>query len=90
MNRDFYKLVVFVHEWARLEAKLGRRIGIEAYVAENGVDSRRTAYSRLELFRRMFRDELGPKCTPDDLIVWPHGVPEVIELDALGWSAVPA
>jgi hypothetical protein len=89
MSLDFARVVMFVHEWARLEAQRGERIGIETFVAES-VDSRRTCYARLERFRDVFGAELGERCTPGDLIVWPHGVPERVGVAELGWRAVPA
>ncbi len=88
-TRDTFKVIGFVHEWARLEAELGEQVGIEAFVAHS-VDSRRTCYLRLEQFRAIFADELGDRATPNDLIVWPHGAPERVDVDELGWLPVPA
>ena len=88
VTRDLPKVVMFVHEWARLEVKLGRRVTIEEFIAASS-DSRRTCYSRLELFRSVF-PELGAKSTPGELIVWPEGIPQRVNVGDLAWRAVPA
>ncbi len=67
---DSMRLVLYVHEWALLEAKLGRRITVNEY-AELGPDSTATAYRRLYAFRRVFPEFT----TPADLVVWPEGLP---------------
>ncbi len=88
-NGRAMQIVVFVHEWARLEAKLGHRIGIEAFV-EDSTASRRTCYLRLEQFREAFGDELGERCTPVDLIRWPDGIPSTEALEVGSWLPVAA
>jgi hypothetical protein len=70
LGMDSMRLVLFVHEWAILEAKLGRRITVNEYAVE-GPDSTATAYRRLDLFRRTFSEY----STPSDLVMWPQGLP---------------
>jgi hypothetical protein len=85
MTRRTWRLVLFVHEWARCEAESGERVGIERFAGWS-VDSRRTAYSRLVEFRAAF-PELGPTGTPSDLIVWPAPAPAPELLDRVEWAA---
>jgi hypothetical protein len=85
---DATRIVMFVHEWAMVEAKLGHRIGIEEY-ASAGPDGRMTAYRRLKLFRTAFADEFGDECTPASLIVWPEGLPLPAKTEP-NWRLAPA
>ncbi len=86
LSVDSMRLVIFVHEWARLEAQLGREITSVEEFADHSVDSRRTVYRRVERFRR----EFGAKATPRDLIDWPDGVPSLELADVGGWLGVTA
>lgn len=90
-SRRSWRLIVFIHEWALIEAAAGERIGIERYAAES-VDSTRTAYNRLREFRETFYGSANAKQTPADMIVWPDGLParEAIESDRVAWELVPA
>ena len=85
LGMDSMRLVLFVHEWALLEAKLGHRVTPDEY-ATKGPDSRATAYRRLELFRRVF----PTLSTPVDLIVWPDGLPLPADVPADVWRLVAA
>ena len=60
--------VTFIHQWAMAEGELGHRIGIEEFGAVWG-QSVRTAYRRLDEFRRLF-PEYGPEGKPDALYTW--------------------
>ncbi len=80
-----WRLITFVHEWARCEAEAGERIGIERF-AEWTVDSRRTAYGRLAEFRKIFPEY----STPSDMIRWPAPAPAPELWDRIEWQAVAA
>jgi hypothetical protein len=60
-------LIEFIEDWQRSVAAAGGPIGIERYSRLTRKISRRTAYSRLALFRKTF-PELGPEGTPEGLM----------------------
>lgn len=80
-----FRVVTFVHEWARCEAELGERVGIERFATWSS-DSRATVHRRQADFRAMFPEFT----TPRDMIVWPHGVPALADVELLDWTAVLA
>lgn len=84
-----WQMVTFVHEWAMCEAEDGEPVGIERFGAWSP-GSTRNAYRRLAEFRAAFGDELGPGCTPSDLIVWPKGYPSRDAVDAIQWRLAAA
>jgi hypothetical protein len=84
--RGGMRLALFIHSWATVEADRGHRINPEEFGDYWGHGTKRTAYNRLDEFRRAF-PELGPKALPGDIIVWPDGVPTkaAIDADAIAW-----
>jgi hypothetical protein len=65
--RPGVRLIEFIEDWQRCVTAAGEPIGIERYIASSGKYSRRTAYSRLALFRKTF-PQLGPQGLPDGLM----------------------
>lgn len=64
----------FIHGWAVAEGELGRRISMDEFAAYWRGAAPRTAYRRLDEFRRLF-PEYGPSGTPSDLIHHEAGNP---------------